>query len=230
MPNFHHHPDGLIFVRTKSGIYKDTVDNFRLDLGQSYAATTVVERFYEPGKRHVLNGRPQALAWAEGDGYIGAIAALLSARAQRVKPALVPLATVRQEKIIALEAAIIQAAQQITGEPSITAYTIGEWQEKDATYQRWVSDGKPAPAVGNDYAIMLAEASAYIADSGSGIDSASDLLERWGTNAGAWKAISLGVLAAYRKNKKVFIAKGNRATVTALTVEGMTAEILALVR
>ncbi len=55
-PNFQHHPDGLIYVRTEAGIYQDTIANFEADYGSSgpdlpagYAG-----RYYEPGVNHYI--------------------------------------------------------------------------------------------------------------------------------------------------------------------------------
>jgi len=94
MPNFHHHPDGLIFIRTDAGIYRETVENFEADLGGAYAGLPdgFSERMYEPDARHVLcdgaGAEPQPLKWGEGDGYIRSFDALMAAKDARENPPL----------------------------------------------------------------------------------------------------------------------------------------------
>lgn len=90
MQNFHHHPDGLIYVRTDAGIYCDSVENFALDLGQPYPGLPegFDERYYEPGVKHCLSTRtsavPQELSWPEGDAYIAAYDSLVAAKNLRL--------------------------------------------------------------------------------------------------------------------------------------------------
>lgn len=87
MAIFHHHPDGIVFIRTQAGTYADTVDNFISDLGAAYSFGGT-ERIYEPGKRHIVDNQPQDLAWSEGDGYIAAFDALVTAKSARENPPL----------------------------------------------------------------------------------------------------------------------------------------------
>lgn len=89
LPNFHHHPDGIVYVRTASGVYADTPENFALDLGLSYRGlpTGYIERYYEPNVKHVLSNHllsePQPLVWEDGDFYIGKFNDLMTAKAAR---------------------------------------------------------------------------------------------------------------------------------------------------
>lgn len=88
-PNFQHHPDGLIFVRTVQGVYMDTIANFELDFGESYPGLPegFIGRYYEQGKEHYITtgntAVPQPLQWADGDRYIAAYDALMAAKADR---------------------------------------------------------------------------------------------------------------------------------------------------
>jgi hypothetical protein len=83
-PNFQHHPDGYIFVRTSSGTYMGTTDNFKKDYGGSYAGLPdgYIGRYYEPGVSHYLTtgdiSAPQSLPWLEGDRYIAAYQQLIA--------------------------------------------------------------------------------------------------------------------------------------------------------
>ena len=83
-PNFQHHPDGFIFVRTGSGTYVDTVAKFQIDYGGSYTGlpSGYIGRYYEPGVCHYLttgsNIAPQSLTWIEGDRYIAAYQQLIA--------------------------------------------------------------------------------------------------------------------------------------------------------
>jgi len=55
MIQYHHHPDGLIYVRGEQAGYMDTLENFARDYGHAAPALPVgmVECIYEPGGRHV---------------------------------------------------------------------------------------------------------------------------------------------------------------------------------
>jgi hypothetical protein len=83
-PNFQHHPDGFIFVRTEAGVYQDTISNFQIDFGSSYPAIPngYIGRYYEPGVSHYLTtgniSAPQSLPWPEGDRYIAAYQQLVA--------------------------------------------------------------------------------------------------------------------------------------------------------
>lgn len=90
MPNFHHHPDGLIFVRGEVETYCDTLENFEADYGQSLPALPegMTERFYEPGVRHFFyngyNAVPvNELSWEWGDAVIASLSALMAAQSAR---------------------------------------------------------------------------------------------------------------------------------------------------
>jgi hypothetical protein len=96
MGEFHQHPDGMVFVRTDSGTYMDTVENFQLDSGRALELLPegANDRVYTQGKRHafmnvydgnIIAGGP--MPWPDGDNYIGRIEELLAnqtARLQRV--------------------------------------------------------------------------------------------------------------------------------------------------
>ena len=109
MAQYHHHPDGLVYVRTPSVEYADTVANFALD-GESVGTPVpslppgIVERLYDDapeGGRHALidakgnhvDSGPRP--WAEGDAAIAAVAVLLEAQAKRRAPAVAPPAPVK---------------------------------------------------------------------------------------------------------------------------------------
>ena len=101
MAQYHHHPDGLVYVRTPSAEYVDTVENFALDAGSIGMPAPslppgIAERLYDnapEGGRHALidpkgnhidsGARP----WAEGDSAITAVAVLREAQAKRQVPA-----------------------------------------------------------------------------------------------------------------------------------------------
>lgn len=88
---FHHHPDGLIIIRSGDKVYIDTVENFMADLGEDYPGLPdgYIGRYYEPGKTHYLTtgdtAHPQEREWPEGDRYIADIERLLAAKEQREK-------------------------------------------------------------------------------------------------------------------------------------------------
>jgi hypothetical protein len=89
MGEFHHHPDGYIYVRpdnpTKDNTYGDTLANFATDYGQPAPALPagVTEQIYTQGVRHAYNnggntvgGGPMPWAWA--DTAITAVATILA--------------------------------------------------------------------------------------------------------------------------------------------------------
>lgn len=88
-PNFQHHPDGIIFVRTNSGIYSDTIVNFQSDSGINYSGLLdgYIGQYYEPGISHYLHtinsATPQGLNWPEGDAYIAAYDSLMAVKKAR---------------------------------------------------------------------------------------------------------------------------------------------------
>lgn len=92
MATFHHHPDGLIYIRDGQGGYCDTIDNFILDSGRPYVGlpSGYIERYYEPKKTHYLSTgssqQNQNLTWEIGDTYIAELADLLAAQESRVNP------------------------------------------------------------------------------------------------------------------------------------------------
>jgi hypothetical protein len=79
MGEYHHHPDGTIYVRTAAGSYRDTPENLALDFGvaPSPLPPGITERIYNQGARHalmnghdVVDGGP--MPWPEGDAVIAA--------------------------------------------------------------------------------------------------------------------------------------------------------------
>lgn len=90
MPNFHQHPDGLIFVRGDEETYVDTVENFIADFGQPLPELPpgLNERYYEPGIRHFctngLDAFPQeGLSWPYGNLALSSLPALLAVQQAR---------------------------------------------------------------------------------------------------------------------------------------------------
>lgn len=90
MPDFHQHPDGLIYVRTTAATYSDTPENFELDFGVSLQPMPhgADEHIYTQGKRHcfmgdgdVIDGGP--MPWPEGDKIIADVANGLAAQLAR---------------------------------------------------------------------------------------------------------------------------------------------------
>jgi hypothetical protein len=94
MGEFHHHPDGYVYVRPDSGnYYGDTVAHFQTDYGQPPPALPpgTDEQLYTQGVRHayklkgmVVSGGPRVYSW--GDNCIAAVASLLAAQAARQPP------------------------------------------------------------------------------------------------------------------------------------------------
>ena len=61
MANFHHHPQGSIYIRTEAGVYCDTLENFNKDILTVGIAAyeglpqDCIERFFDPnGKSYVI--------------------------------------------------------------------------------------------------------------------------------------------------------------------------------
>jgi len=93
MTQFHHHPDGLVYVRADNGIYVDTLENFATDYGRSAPALPdgMIECIYESGRRHVYFDAKQNAHALEGEAGCAeheAICAklddLLAAQSQRI--------------------------------------------------------------------------------------------------------------------------------------------------
>jgi len=93
MAQFHMHPDGIVYVRTPSGVYADTPTNFALDhsAGLPVLPTGAVQALYDDGSK-VLQffdaknnqiGTGQAGAWAFADAAIAAVSSLIAAQAKR---------------------------------------------------------------------------------------------------------------------------------------------------
>jgi|SRR5262245_3513787 len=95
MGEFHHHPDGFIYVRPTSGEqYGDTLANFATDYGQPAPSLPagVTEQIYTQGVRHAYNnggntvgGGPMPWAWA--DTTIAALNTIKANKAARLAAA-----------------------------------------------------------------------------------------------------------------------------------------------
>ena len=93
MGEFHQHPDGYVFVRTDTGNYADSADNFMIDSGIALPVLPpgADERIYSQDKRHafmgggnIIDGGP--MPWPLGDQIIASVSALLAAKAARELP------------------------------------------------------------------------------------------------------------------------------------------------
>lgn len=191
MATFHHHPDGLIYVRGEGQTYCDTPQNFAADSGIAYEFTGR-ERIYEPVVRHFVDDEPQPLDWPEGDAYIEALPALLAAQAARLAP---PAPTLEQAR-----AAAVVEVNRLAGEARSRIGTNipfqGDlYQMKAAEAARWVLDTEPTAA---KYPIMYAEAAAR------GMEPAAVRAE-YAYNAQAWPQI-MAALEAVRMGTRAALA------------------------
>lgn len=96
MAQLHIHPDGVVYVRTASGIYIDTAANFALDNGAPLPAIPdgatqalydddhQVLRFFD-AKNNQL-GIGQKGAWPTGDAVIANVTTLLASQIKRTAP------------------------------------------------------------------------------------------------------------------------------------------------
>lgn len=86
-----HHLDGIIIIQSEGKMYSDTVENFRIDLGEDYPGLPgcYIGRYYMPGQSHYFTtgdtAYPQQREWPEGDRYIADIERLLAAKKRREK-------------------------------------------------------------------------------------------------------------------------------------------------
>lgn len=92
MPEFHHHPDGIIYLRADGEIYAGTLEQFAADLAvcglPAYGGLPdgIRERRYVGELFHALYTADSQLDggdWPEGDLYLAARADLLAAAALR---------------------------------------------------------------------------------------------------------------------------------------------------
>lgn len=115
MATFHHHPDGLIYIRDDQTEYRDTVANFVSDSGRPYVGlpSGFIERFYDPGKTHYLStGRNQAnqnLTWEIGDTYIAELTQMLDAQHVRLTPPPPTFQELQNAKLAELNKAAVSA-------------------------------------------------------------------------------------------------------------------------
>jgi len=110
MIHFHHHPDGLIYIRGDDAIYMDTPENFAGDYGKPAPALPagMVECIYEPAGRHVYFDAKQNAHPVEGiadsvehEAICAALEDLLAAQSQRIaaKRAAAALAVVSNASV-----------------------------------------------------------------------------------------------------------------------------------
>jgi hypothetical protein len=93
MANFHHHPQGNIYIRTDSGVYCDTLSNFNADLASCeispYAGLPqgCIERFYDPtGRKYVIEADYDQRGddgFTDGDTYINNYYLIARAKSNR---------------------------------------------------------------------------------------------------------------------------------------------------
>jgi hypothetical protein len=96
MSEFHHTPDGRVYVRTDTAAYSDTAADFAADFGVTLPVLPVgvVERIYVPGARHALidaKGNQVdtgSVSWDIGDAAIAAVGKALAAQAARIAASL----------------------------------------------------------------------------------------------------------------------------------------------
>ena len=203
---FHHHPDGLIYVRGEGQTYCDTPQNFAADWGQTYEFTGR-ERIYEPGVRHFVNDEPQSLEWPEGDAYIEVLPALLAAQAARLAP---PAPTLEQARAAAVVEVNRQAGEARSRVGTNIPFQGDLYQMKSDEAARWVLDTEPTAA---KYPILYAEAAAR------GMEPAAVQAE-YAANAQAWPQIMAAIEA---------VRMGSRAALAAAESVEEIAEILAAV-
>ncbi len=96
MAQFHHHPDGIVYVRGEVGrVYSDTAANFAKDFGEaSTLPAGVIERFYdddkESGRHHLFDAGYNQVPGGErpfhfGDLAIRRLELLLNRQAERME-------------------------------------------------------------------------------------------------------------------------------------------------
>lgn len=92
MAEFHHHPDGIVYLRGKEGFYGATLSDFGADCAAcgvpAYAGLPAGarERRYLPDRFHAVYTADTQMAggdWPEGDLYLASLVALMAAQAAR---------------------------------------------------------------------------------------------------------------------------------------------------
>ena len=92
LPQFHHHPDGTIYIRTKGAEYADSLANFLLDVGSGNAPEPLPagadERLYIQRVSHALLNRQGLvdggpMPWQYGDVAISLVEKIIAKQAQR---------------------------------------------------------------------------------------------------------------------------------------------------
>ncbi|MGE5476573.1 MAG: hypothetical protein ACM3Q1_07965 [Bacteroidales bacterium] len=95
MAEFHHHPDGVIYLRSDAGIYAASPEDFSADLAACglppYAGLPAGfrERRYLPGILHAVysaDSQDGGGDWPEGERYLAAQPQLMAAAARRAAP------------------------------------------------------------------------------------------------------------------------------------------------
>jgi hypothetical protein len=202
---FHHHPDGLVYVRGEGVVYCDTPQNFAADWGHPYEFAGR-ERIYEPGIRHFVDNEPQPLEWAQGDAYIAGLPSLLQAQYNRLYPA----PTLEQARAAAVAEVNRQAGEARSRVGTNIPFQGDLYQMKGDEAARWAVDTEPTAA---KYPIMYAEAAAR------GMEPAAVQAE-YAANAQAWPQIMAAIEA---------VRMGSRAQLAAAETVEEIAEILAAV-
>lgn len=92
MAEFHHHPDGIVYLRGEGVFYGAALSDFGADCAAcgvpAYAGLPAGarERRYLPGRFHALYTADTQIAggdWPDGDLYLAAIVTLAAAQAAR---------------------------------------------------------------------------------------------------------------------------------------------------
>jgi hypothetical protein len=151
---FHHHPDGMIYIRDAVLAYCDSISNLETDSGRPYAGLPdgFVERYYDPGRVHYFStGRDQknlGVSWEVGDTYIAELDVLLAAQQSRRNPP----PTLDQFKNIKL-AELNDAAAR--------AYVKGFYSSASGTASWYDSDKETQDVITRQYLIALSSPETY---------------------------------------------------------------------
>lgn len=122
---FHHHPDGIIYVKNGIDVYQDTLENFTLDIAPlkyDGLPQNCGERLFVPDKCHFtrcpasIETIPRDLKWVEGSVYISMCKELIGRQAVRRGSEAAKLAAIPDPKRDALNAIAnkLRNAQKLT--------------------------------------------------------------------------------------------------------------------
>ncbi len=154
MATFHHHPDGLIYVRNGEVVYCDSVANLEEDSGRNYVGFPggFIERYYDPGKTHYLSTgssqTKQPLSWEIGDTYIAELADLFATQQNRLN---------RPPTFQQLQAAKIAALNSAAA----AAYVAGFYSSASGTKLWYDSDVDTQNVLNRQYLIALSNPDVY---------------------------------------------------------------------